>query len=212
MTAHDISGFAWPDARATSAHDYLLPAVRHALDDLHLPPARQQLVDIGCGNGSLTARLHQLGWAVVGIDPSEQGIAQAKAEHPELDFRKMSAYEDLRSSLGTFPVALSLEVVEHLYAPRDYIARAYDILEDDGRFIVSTPYHGYLKNLALAVTGRLDQHFTALWDHGHIKFWSIATLTRLLDEGGFQVEHVARVGRIPQLAKSMLIVAAKQKR
>jgi 2-polyprenyl-6-hydroxyphenyl methylase/3-demethylubiquinone-9 3-methyltransferase len=124
----------------------------------------------------------------------------------------MSAYEDLRTQLGTFPVAVSLEVVEHLYSPREYVAHAYDVLEDDGRLILSTPYHGYLKNLALAITGRLDQHFTALWDHGHIKFWSIATLSRLLEEGGFQVERIARVGRIPQLAKSMLLVASKQRR
>jgi hypothetical protein len=29
--------------------------------------------------------------------------------------------------------------------------------------------HGYLKNLALAVSGNLDRHVAALWDHGHVK-------------------------------------------
>ena len=43
--------------------------------------------------------------------------------------------------------------------------------------MLSTPYHGYLKNLALAVSGRMDRHFTALHVGGHIKFFSIETLT-----------------------------------
>jgi fructose-1,6-bisphosphatase/inositol monophosphatase family enzyme len=74
---------------------------------------------------------------------------------------------------------------------------------------VSTPYHGYWKNLALALAGKLDNHFTALWDHGHIKFWSIATLRHLLQEAGFQSIAFHRVGRIPLLAKSMIAVARK---
>jgi 2-polyprenyl-6-hydroxyphenyl methylase/3-demethylubiquinone-9 3-methyltransferase len=74
---------------------------------------------------------------------------------------------------------------------------------------VSTPYHGYLKNLALALSGKLDKHFTALWDGGHIKFFSIATLGQLLREAGFKDLRFVRVGRIPPLAKSMLAIAKK---
>ena len=71
------------------------------------------------------------------------------------------------------------------------------------------PYHGYWKNLALALTGRMDAHFTAMWDHGHIKFWSIATLGELLREAGFADLRFERVGRIPALAKSMIAVARR---
>jgi len=78
-----------------------------------------------------------------------------------------------------------------------------------GTAIVSTPYHGYWKNLALAVTGRMDAHFTALWDHGHIKFWSIATLGELLREAGFVDIRFERLGRVPALAKSMIAVAKR---
>lgn len=78
-----------------------------------------------------------------------------------------------------------------------------------GTAIVSTPYHGYWKNLALAVTGRMDAHFTALWDHGHIKFWSIATLGELLREAGFVDIRFERVGRVPPLAKAMIAIAQK---
>lgn len=78
-----------------------------------------------------------------------------------------------------------------------------------GAAILSTPYHGYWKNLAMALSGKMDAHFTALWDHGHIKFWSINTLTALLEEAGLRDLHFERVGRFPALAKSMIAVARK---
>lgn len=75
--------------------------------------------------------------------------------------------------------------------------------------MISTPYHGYWKNLALALAGKMDDHFTALWDHGHIKFWSVRTLDALLEEAGFVDVCFERVGRVPALAKSMVAVARK---
>ncbi len=61
----------------------------------------------------------------------------------------------------------------------------------------------------MALSGKLDAHFTALWDHGHIKFWSMRTLTILLEEAGFRDIRFKRVGRIPALAKSMVAIARK---
>lgn len=55
----------------------------------------------------------------------------------------------------------------------------------------------------------MDAHLTALWDHGHIKFWSMRTLAILLEEAGFCDIRFERVGRIPALAKSMIAVARK---
>ena len=125
------------------------------------------------------------------------------------NLRVGSAYDPLHESFGTFPLVVSLEVVEHVYAPRAYASCVYDLLSPNGYALISTPYHGYLKNLAIALAGGMDKHFTVLWDHGHIKFWSPHTLTTLLKEAGLQVARVYRVGRIPQLAKSMLVVARK---
>lgn len=55
----------------------------------------------------------------------------------------------------------------------------------------------------------MDAHFTALWDHGHIKFWSIRTLGELLREAGFVDLRFVRVGRVPALAKAMIVMARR---
>jgi 2-polyprenyl-6-hydroxyphenyl methylase/3-demethylubiquinone-9 3-methyltransferase len=62
----------------------------------------------------------------------------------------------------------------------------------------------------LALAGKTDFHYTALWDYGHIKFWSRKTLTTLLSQAGFKVDRFIGVGRLPFLWKSMILIARKR--
>jgi 2-polyprenyl-3-methyl-5-hydroxy-6-metoxy-1,4-benzoquinol methylase len=204
-----ISGYRYAGSENSHAHSFLMPSVRSELAKLKIGLETPCLFDLGCGNGSVAALLQNDGWQVTGVDPSTEGIAAAKVAYPALNLEEGSAYDDLVESYGRFPVVLSLEVVEHVYAPRDYARTLFDLVEPGGTAIISTPYHGYWKNLALAVSGKLDRHFTALWDHGHIKFWSMETLTSLLNEAGFRDVRFRRVGRIPPLAKAMIAIARK---
>jgi len=203
------SGYRYADASPTAAHTYLVPAVRGVLASLSLSSGDRRIFDLGCGNGAVAAVLAREGYEITGIDASAEGIAQARQAHPELKLFEGSAYDDLAAKFGTFPVVLSLEVVEHLYDPRRFASRLHALVEPGGTAIVSAPYHGYLKDLALAISGRMDAHFTALWDHGHIKFWSVRTLRVLLGEAGFEPITFLRIGRIPSLAKAMIAVARK---
>jgi 2-polyprenyl-3-methyl-5-hydroxy-6-metoxy-1,4-benzoquinol methylase len=189
--------YAYQNTKPGYTSSYLWPEV------LRLTPPRSRVFEIGCGNGSLNRRLREAGHDAIGVDTSTSGVALA--EHCFLG----SAYDDLAGKYGTFPVVVSLEVVEHVMEPRKFARAAYDLLELGGIAIISTPYHGYWKNLALAVSGKMDAHFTALWDGGHIKFWSEKTLSTLLTEAGFTDIRFIRAGRFPALAKSMIAVARK---
>lgn len=206
-----ISGYRYSDATQSCAHAYLMPAVKAELHRIKESSkgGGVRLFDLGCGNGSVAASITKEGWEVSGVDPSSEGISAAAQMYPDLHLKEGSAYDDLVSVYGRFPVVISLEVVEHVYAPREYARTLFDLVEPGGTAIISTPYHSYLKNLAMAVTGKMDTHFTALWDHGHIKFWSIPTLTALLKCAGFGDIRFVRVGRIPPLAKSMIAIAQK---
>jgi 2-polyprenyl-3-methyl-5-hydroxy-6-metoxy-1,4-benzoquinol methylase len=208
-TAIDISGYAYEDGDLNPSHDYLVPSVLKILGSLHLPQDRNRIFELGCGNGAVAEVLTRHGYQLTGVDVSVQGVEQAQRRHPHLSLQLGSAYDCLADTYGRFPVVISLEVVEHLYDPRAFARNLFNLVESSGAAIVSTPYHGYWKNLAMALTGRMDQHFTALWDHGHIKFWSMATLRQLLQEAGFRSITFRRVGRVPALAKSMIAIATK---
>ena len=102
-----------------------------------------------------------------------------------------------------------MEVIEHLYRPRAFVSFIRSILEASGggHFIVTTPYHGYLKNLTIAAAGKMDYHLSALWEGGHIKFWSRRTLGILLRDAGFGRLTFIGAGRIPYLWRHMVFSA-----
>lgn len=206
----DNTGYHFSSKCPAHTHRYLWDPVTQILRSHGI----DRLFDLGCGNGAFAFELHERGLAVTGIDPSEEGIELAKQRRGQADHGPDvylgSAYDDLPAAYGQFPCVVSLEVVEHVYFPRKFAASVHGLLEPGGIAIISTPYHGYTKNLALAAFGKLDNHFTALWDHGHIKFWSVKTLSRLFSEQNMQCEKVIRVGRIPILAKSMILVFRKK--
>lgn len=193
-------------AGPTDAHSYIYPVLYELLSQYK----DSRILDVGCGNGEIASKLICAGFNVYGIDASETGIKIASAKYPGRFFLQDIATGKLPSELSNieFDVVISTEVIEHLYDPRSYIAFIKSVLEPKGGvLILSTPYHGYLKNLAMAISNKLDDHFTALWDGGHIKFWSKKTIRILLNEVGFRVIKYVGVGRIFGLWKSFFCVA-----
>lgn len=210
MNESTIDGYCYADACCGHMHQLLVPALLKELQKIQNDsPQKLSLFDLGCGNGSVANAIVRAGYEVTGCDPSPSGISEALTTFPSLKLSVGSGYDDLAAKHGHFPVVYALEVIEHVYDPRTLVRRVNDLLEPGGHLILSTPYHGYLKNLMLALTGKMDSHFTALWDHGHIKFWSQKTLSALLNETGFEVIRFSRLGRLPPIAMTMMMVARK---
>jgi 2-polyprenyl-3-methyl-5-hydroxy-6-metoxy-1,4-benzoquinol methylase len=203
----NTSQYHFGSADALHTADYLTDHVLNACRRL----GAKRVLDLGCGNGAMCGALSSAGFEVAGCDPSEDGIAFARQSLPQIPFHLLGVYDE-PTALGAkdFDVVVSTEVVEHLFMPRALPRFASKVLRPGGSLIVTTPYHGYLKNLILALTGKLDGHFTALWDCGHIKFWSRKTLTELLSDEGFTVSEFIGAGRIPLFWKSMILIAQKQ--
>src|SRR6185503_17585807 len=133
------------------------------------------ICDLGCGNGHISGRLAALGYEVTGVDASASGIQISQRTYPQVNF--VHALIDRDLNLGQFDLVISSDVIEHLYRPSDLLDATFSQLKPGGHVLLGTPYHGYLKNLVLAATGKMDAHFSALHDGGHIKFFSVNTLS-----------------------------------
>jgi len=196
--------YGWKSLAATPAHEYVWPAILRLLPS-YTDPEIVQVLDLGCGNGYIASRLHELGFSVTGVDASPDGIALARQAYPEIDFQTASIYDNLSIPHdGMFDLVVSSEVIEHLYYPRLLLRNAFAALKVGGTIIVTTPYHGYLKNLALSIAGKWDDHHAVHWDGGHIKFFSERTLKSMLEETGFTDIRFSNAGRVPWLWKSMV--------
>jgi SAM-dependent methyltransferase len=171
-----------------------------------------RVLDAGCGDGNFTASVAEAGFEMFGLDQSPGGIAKGSQRYPNIRFFLGSVYDDFGSLCGVsaFDAIIAVEVIEHLYSPQQFVRRAHEALLPGGIFIVTTPYWGYVKNVLLALSNRMDSALTALWEGGHIKHWSFKTLRNLLEMQGFEYVTFHGVGRrIPYCWRGMVMVVRK---
>lgn len=133
---------------------YLAKATKHLRADGSITT----ILDAGCGGGDFAQGLACNGYTVYGIDLSASGVTAAQARRCG-SFAVSSVYDDLLKpfTLRQVDAVITIEVIEHLYDPRLFVARAREALKPSGLLIVTTPYWGYLKNILLAITNRTDR-------------------------------------------------------
>lgn len=209
MAENVVQDYGWSATEDSHTRDCLAPEILEILKTLQV----RRVMDLGCGNGALCATLSASGYEVVGVEYDAKGVELSKENYPAIPFYRFGVQDDPQELLRQekpFDAVVSTEVIEHLFSPHLLPGFAAAVLPADGYLIISTPYHGYLKNLALSLFGGWDGHHTALWHGGHIKFWSRRSLTTLLTQNGFEVVQFSGVGRLPFLWKSMILVARKR--
>jgi len=206
---NNVLEYGWRDATAPPSMEFIVPAVLRLLQEIRV----KRVLDLGSGNGALSAVLQKSGYDVVGVEYDKKGFELSARLYPTIRFYNLGVHNDpkeLRELEGEFDAVISTEVIEHLYSPHLLPQFARGVLASGAHLVLSTPYHGYLKNLALSLLNRWDNHLTPLWHGGHIKFWSRRTLSTLLCENDFDVVRFVGAGRISYLWKSMILVARKR--
>jgi len=211
MTSSNRFTYAYENEAST--HELLDQSILNTIDKFHV----RSILDLGCGNGNLSIKLSNIGYDVTGCDPEESAINIANSIKSNAVFKLLGVYDE-PTALGSskFDLVLASEVVEHLFLPRKLPSFAYNVLKPNGFLVLTTPYYGnYFKNFISSVLNKWDDHFTALWDGGHIKFWSLKTLTKLLNEGGFEVVDCHTINRQLNILRFLwpnnIIIVAKKR-
>lgn len=174
----------------------------------------RSICDLGCGNGYLAGELGRRGFRVVGLDGSTPYLEIARKHYASANVTFRHAVFGADAAIaaddeGAFDLAISSDVVEHLYRPADLVETAARLVRPGGTVIIGTPYHGYWKNLAIALLDKWDEHHGVHWEGGHIKYFSVKTLTHLVTSCGFRDVRFYYYGRGPWLWKNMICIARK---
>lgn len=198
----------WWDPKGSSAMLHKLNPVRLAylrdridqhwgFDECNLRPLEgRRAADVGCGAGLLAEPLARLGAEVTGVDAAPENIAAAR-EHAlrqglAIDYR-VGSVEALE---GQYDLVTSLEVIEHVAAPRDFIRGLAGALKEDGLLILSTPNRTSLSRLMMIVLGEGSGRIPK-GTHDWEKFLCPEELCALLRDAGLEVEDVTGLAWTP---------------
>lgn len=80
----------WNSEKYTSDFSYVHKYGESLMALLELP-AGASLLDLGCGNGALTAKFAEMGLKVTGMDASAEQLETARRTYPSLSFRQADA-------------------------------------------------------------------------------------------------------------------------
>ena len=163
----------------------LMAGFESALDDLFEKASPSTILDVGCGEGVLTAKwANRCGGSVVGIDLDDPELHAEweKRSAPNLEYRVMKA-ENLPFADDQFDMASAIEVLEHVPDPEHTVAEMARVAS--GHLLVSVPREPLWRGLNMARGAYLrDLGNTP----GHVNHWSKRSFVRLLSRHGEVVE------------------------
>jgi 2-polyprenyl-3-methyl-5-hydroxy-6-metoxy-1,4-benzoquinol methylase len=164
----------------------LMAGFEGALEELLARTAPASVLDVGCGEGVLTARwAEQFGSArVVGIDLEDPKLRRewARRQRANLEFQAVAA-DSLPFATGEFDLAAAIEVLEHVPDPGHTLSEMARVAQRN--LLVSVPREPLWRALNIGRGAYLRQLGNT---PGHVNHWSKRAFLRLLERHGEVLE------------------------
>jgi SAM-dependent methyltransferase len=163
--------------------------------ELLAPGAGERILDLGCGDGVLTAKLAAMGCCVIGVDASaaqvqatqKLGVEAYVVNGEQLDFN------------GEFDAVFSNAALHWMRDPDAVIAGVWRALRPGGRFVAEMGGHGCVETIKRALIQALDRRGI----HGQAAdpwyFPTVEDYSARLTSGGFTMNYIALIPRPTRL-------------
>lgn len=184
----------WDSSLYDDRHSFVWRAGANLLELLH-PEAGEQILDLGCGTGHLTAKIAESGANVTGLDSSTSMIAQARQNFPALKFALADA-RDFHFD-EPFDAVFSNAVLHWVHEAEAAVRCVTNALRPDGRFVLEMGAQGNVKRIrgavedVLAAGGRIPK---CPWFYP-----SAGEYATLLEKCGFEVRMAQTFDRWTKL-------------
>ncbi len=148
---------------------------------MRLMPAGASVLDVGCGRGLFLAMMRERGYRVRGTELSATTAANA---YPGVPIEPGELVPG-RFEPGAFDLISIWHVLEHMRRPDVALAAAHEALGENGRLLIAVPnYASWQARLG-------GEHWFHLDVPRHIHQFSPATLRRLVERHGFDIERLS---------------------
>lgn len=143
---------------------------------------RQRLLDVGAAQGDLAQLLTQRGYDVTAIEGDPALAAAARGKCREVVVADLD--RPLPDLHGPFDVAVCGDVLEHLKNPLGVLRAISQLAET---VIVSVPNTAHLWVRLQLCFGRFEYAERGILDATHLRFFTLASFRRLLQEAGLDI-------------------------
>ena len=150
-------------------------------------------LDLGCGDGRLTAELRA--GELVAADVSGVALERARRRVPAARTVHLEPDQPLPLDDGRFDLVLCAETIEHVRDVQLMLSEVRRVLRPGGRLAVTTPAHGRITGLGIAARG-FERSFDPL--SPHLRFFTARSLATLLDALGFEPGEIRTEARTLQ--------------
>ena len=155
------------------------------------------VLDLGCGNGALTKVLQDKGYLVKGLDASEELLAVARKNYPDIEFIQGNAVDFALSE--PVDVVFSNAVFHWIDGEQqpDMLKCVYNALKKNGQFVFEFGGRGNNRKVHRA----LEEIFSKCGYDYKMPFFfpSIGEYATLLENTGFKVQYAVLFDRLTEL-------------
>ena len=168
---------------------------------------RPRALDLGCGDGRISALLADAGAEVTGVDPSEIALEHSRRTRPDLRFLRPSDDGTLPLPDASFDVVVAINVLEHVADTQRLMSEARRVLARGGRLAVAVPYHGRLAGAVAALVAFERAHDPL---EPTLRQYTRRSLAELLAQFGYGEVEVAAAGGFPLFRRLLLARALRR--
>ena len=144
-----------------------------------------KLLDVGAGYGFFMEIAKQRGWEVYGTELTDEAVQHCESK--DLSMYK-GEFHDLNIDPESFDVIVSIEVIEHINTPIQFVNQANKLLRKGGVFYLTTP------NFNSVLRYRLKNQYNVIEYPNHLCYYTPQTLQKLFQENGFNKVEVKTTG------------------
>ena len=145
----------------------------------------ERALDLGCGDGRLTAEL--AAGSLTAADVSDVALGRAARRLPGAELVSLRPGQPLPQADSTYDLVLCAETIQQVQDVQWFLSEIRRVLRPGGRLALTTPAHGRVTGLDVLVRG-FERRFDPL--SPHIRFLTRASLSALLDQMGFDLRSL----------------------
>ena len=162
-------------------------------------PSGGSVLDLGAGEGALSARLADLGFLMTSVDKDAGSFRCHKATFEQLDFdlsEQIQGFVSRHDSM--FDAVLGIEVIEHVHDQWQYVRQLMKMVKPGGLILITTPNTtSWLSRMMFLLRGRFHQFGDADLSYGHVSPISPWELELILKSEGAEAIEIRPAGTLP---------------